>query len=241
LDPSLLQKLFLRYGITYFIFYVLIGSIVISILNWRMREEPGKRVNFWRFLLLGMVLLAIFLVGSLSTARYMSPKKIWTKMTSEEGGFTASFPGKPIKFTEDVPAPSGTDAVPTTAYNVNGGALGVSYAVFYMEYPAGEEALRKSIRQVLEESRNQTVKPLKLKVKSSEFISQGSFPGIDYVYESPKGVGFIHTRTFIKGARVYQVWAGPLTSKNDPNGTPFFESFKLLAPEMGPVVPKTDD
>jgi len=240
LDPALLQKLFLRYGITYFIFYLLIGSIVISVQNWRMREDMSKRVNFWRFLLLGTVLLAIFLVGSLSTARYMLPKKTWTVMTWEESGFSASFPGKPIKFTEDVPDPTGDGSVPTTAYSVNGGVLGVSYAVFYMDYPAGGEALKKNARQVLEESRNQTVRPLKLKVKSSEFIEQGPYQGIDYVYESPKGVGVIHTRTLIKGARVYQVWAGPLTGKNDPNGTPFFTSFKLLAPEMGPVVPKTE-
>lgn len=241
MDPSLLQKVFLRYGITYFVFYVLVGSIVISVQNWRLREEAGKRVNFWRFLLLGMVLLAIFLVGTLSTVQYMAPKKTWTAMESGEGGFAASFPGSPRTITERVPSPSGDGAVTTTAYIIEGGALGVTYAVFYMDYPAGEEALQKDARRVLEESRNQTVKPLDLKVKSSEFITQGPYQGIDYVYQSPTGVGVTRTRTLIKGARLYQVWAGPLTGKNDPNGTPFFESFTLKAPEIGPVTPKTDE
>lgn len=240
MDPSLLQKVFLRYGIMYFVFYLLVGSVVISAQNWRMRGEPGKRVNFWRFLLLGLVLLAIFLVGTLSTVQYMTPKKTWTAITSEEGGFTASFPGSPKTVVEQVPAPSGSGTVPTTAYMIDGGSLGVTYTIFYMDYPAGEAALQKNARRMLEESRNQTVLPYKLKLKSSEFITQGASQGIDYIYQSPTGVGVTHTRTFIKGARIYQVWAGPLTDKDDPNGTQFFESFQLIAPKMGPAGPKTE-
>lgn len=223
LDPSLLQKLFLKHGIEYFTLYILVGWIVISIQNWRMREDPKRRVNFWRFLLLGAVLLAVFLVGTISSAKYLVPAKTWTTITPEGEQFSASIPGKFSKIVDNQFSHTGGGKVTTTSYFYDGGPFDVKYAVNYFEMP--KEMRMQATKPLLEKMRDLTLKE-GYKLVSSQSITLGSNEGIDYTYSSD--IGVTRTLIFVNGSRLYNIWASPLTGKDDPNGKQFFDSFKFI-------------
>lgn len=238
MDPSLMRKLLYRTGIELFTLYVIGSVIIVLVQNWWMREQPRqKRWLLWRVLVAGVVLLALFLGGAHVVAPRLVPHRNWTPFSTKEGRFAVNFPGEPDDLSKRQEFAG--DYCMVYTYVMPGGYTGVNYTLSYLDAPSAD--FKGGPQGVMEGIRNMLVSGVRSQLLSSTPITFAGHPGLEFDYQSPNGIGVVHTRLVMSGKRIYMQWAGPLTDpKTDLNGVEFFKSFKLNEKTIGPIPPKTD-
>lgn len=157
----------------------------------------------------------------------------WQTFTSEEGGFSVSFPGKPQTVRQNKPTQTQGTLINTIfVVETNGGA--VAYAVSYMplKYVNTEQEEYAYLTTLPEDGGG--------RILNSKSISVAGIPGIEYVKLMPNGFIQYNKAFVVMSNRIfYQVF---FTAKDKQtveaemkNVEKFFASFKLLQKNLSGV------
>lgn len=151
----------------------------------------------------------------------------WVKFNSTTGNFSILLPTQPTeeKKTTPTPYPSYT----STLYMAK--LTGQLYLVGWVDY---EPSFVFNTDKELEANRDNMVKAVKGKLLTSNKITFGTYPGLDFTGEFLSGDRqfLFKARVFIIGKRPYILtYVFPQGQESIPNGARFFSSFKL-APKV---------
>ena len=145
------------------------------------------------------------------------------KFESEEGKFTAQFPGKPKKTVQNIPTAVGTIK---TNFFMHESASG-AFAVAYSDYPK-DHVKNSGVENVLKGAREGAAKNIGGKVVSHKAITLDKHKGQHVVISSDKTGLEIHVRHYFNGDRMYQALVVGQKGKVDNDKTKkFLESFKI--------------
>jgi len=145
-------------------------------------------------------------------------------VVSEDGRFSAVFPGSPK--TSSVPVQSGDVTVTMNMVGVENGAA--SYIVSTVDYPDGTLS-RKPVDAAFQSIVDGTVGNVRGTLRSASPITLGEATGREVLIDVTAKDLAVHERIFIVGDRLYQVmYGGPAGTESAPRATRFLNSFKLL-------------
>jgi len=162
--------------------------------------------------------LAMFLLSLLHGMGAASSSNNWNLFTSQEGNFSALFPGEPKEKTQN-----------ELVFKVHSFAFekrNTAYLVLYVDYP--EKLHVSPTEQTFDGARNGALgKDGKLLQEKS--ITIEGFPGREIQVNKNKGEAFIVDRYFLAANRMYQIMAVvPKQDQSSTNISYFLNSFSLL-------------
>lgn len=144
-------------------------------------------------------------------------------VTSEDGGFKATFPVK----AQATSMPVKTGGIEVTMNMVAAEKNGASFVVSYVDYPKGTLA-QKSTDQAFKDIIEGTVGNIQGTLRSAEPITLGGTPGREVLIDVPEQNVAVHERIFLVGDRLYQVmYGGPKGTESSGDALTFMDSFKL--------------
>jgi hypothetical protein len=141
--------------------------------------------------------------------------------TFADAHFKARFPSPPKRSERDVPTAAGTLHLVTYTAEVRT-TYGFSVGWFQLAEPPAADA----VRPFLDSTQRGSVTAVKGELESSEYITVGDSPGIEYVAKMEAG-GFVKARTVLAGKDVY-VLQMIAEDRNAPQYTEFIEGFHVL-------------
>jgi hypothetical protein len=146
------------------------------------------------------------------------------KVVSEDGRFSAVFPGPPK--TSSLPVQSGDVTVTMNMVGVENGPA--SYIVSTVDYPQGTLS-GKPVDAAFQSIVDGTVGNVRGTLRSAAPITLGDTTGREVLIDVTAKNLAVHERIFIIGDRLYQVmYGGPAGTESAPSATRFLNSFKLL-------------
>jgi hypothetical protein len=146
------------------------------------------------------------------------------QFTATDAGFTADFPTKPRRQEQQVPA--GAASLRLVQYTAElSSDLGFSAGWFHLpQAPAADGA-----KTFLDATVNGSVAAIKGKLLSSQSLTVGPNPAVEYTASVPQG-HFVKARTILAGADVFILQV--VSDRQDPVGYGrFVSSFRLTSPQ----------
>jgi hypothetical protein len=162
------------------------------------------------------LLLVVGAVASQATAE--------DKFTSENGRWSALFPGKPTESEKEIDTPLGKMTTYTASFDAK---KGLGLLVIYVDYP--DQVKKQKPQEVLARARDGAKGPFgKLLDNKVITLGESSIPGLEYQVAKAEGI-FLRTRMFLDGARLYQaiIVGTKLDDLNSPGADRFLDSFEL--------------
>jgi hypothetical protein len=154
------------------------------------------------------------------------PAAVWTELVPDDKSFAVLLPGTPKKQTKEVKTPQGTLTI--TTWVLEPEKDGPAYLVSYSELPGGPHKL--TAEQRLDQARDGAVASTKGKIQSEKKMTLQGHPGRDLLILT-KDKQHLHTRLFVVGARLYQLFVvGTAAQVASKDTAKFFDSFKLKLP-----------
>ena len=158
----------------------------------------------------------------------------WRQFTSDDWGYSVMLPGEPTKSQLSIPGP-----VPSVSHQVLAVEGGVSqFGVAVADFPA-EGVFPATDEERLDFGRNSVVAGIKAKGLTSKLsgetaIEVGGKKGREFLVEV-EGLGFIRSRLFWEGRRLYQVKVASKPEFLNPKAAEYFmDSFRIKEPEVQP-------
>ena len=143
------------------------------------------------------------------------------EFTFDDAHFKARFPSPPKRSEQEVPTASGNLRLISYTAEVSK-TYGFSVGWFQLAEPPVADA----VRPFLESTQRGSVTAVEGELDSSEYITVGDSPGIEYVAKMKAG-GFVKARTVLVGKDVY-VLQMVAENRNAPQYTEFIEGFHVL-------------
>lgn len=160
-------------------------------------------------------LLLIFLSGTAVAAAE------WQEYRSEEGGFTALFPGTPKANFE----PADKSGVAAHEFVVGLGQI--AYAVSYNDFAPNTFA-GKNPQRILDRARDRLVKGQPVKLLADKPVKTDNHIGREVVFEESDGYTQVY-RIYVVKDRLYEtITGGPKGSDKSPETIRFHDSFRFI-------------
>ena len=170
-----------------------------------------------KYKLLYLVLITTVLIGCQLTGS--------KTFTSDEAGFSISFPGSPTQDAQNVNTPVGAIIMHTFMIEKSDSA----YMVAYSDYP---ESLANQTPPdvILSGARDGAVANVQGRLVSEIFISLQGHLGREILIEAPAAEAFARVRIYLAGNRMYQIMALTSTQQESlaDEITSYLNSFVIL-------------
>lgn len=172
--------------------------------------------------LAGVVLLLVALVALAACSKDSddTPAAL-TPFTADDAHFRAPFPSPPTRSEQEVPTAAGNLRLVTYTSEVRK-TYGFSVGWFQLAAAPAEDA----VRPFLESTQRGSVTAVEGELESSEYITVGGSPGIEYLAKMKAG-GFVKARTVVVGRDVY-VLQMITEDRNARQYMEFVEGFQVL-------------
>jgi len=158
----------------------------------------------------------------------------WKQFTSGQWGYSVMLPGEPVESEASIPGP-----VPSVSHQVLAVEGGVSqFGVAVADFPA-EGIFPPTDEERLDFGRNSVITGIKAKgltpkLSGETAIELGGRKGREFLVEV-EGMGFIRSRLFWEGRRLYQVKVASKPEFLNPKAADYFmDAFRINATEAKP-------
>ena len=146
----------------------------------------------------------------------------WEEFSSQEGGFTAKWPGKPTEKSQQVETDSGQLDQKMFALEKNR----IGYGVIYFDLPAPVKSVEE-MEMRFAGVRSRFLKNDKVKLLTERVMTLAGYAGKEFQYE--QGDRLVTMKIFAIEQRVYSVFLATQKDKHPPGSeSPFFSSFRII-------------
>jgi hypothetical protein len=146
--------------------------------------------------------LILFFIAPLLFGCFKTSDEPLIEYTSDEGRFSVSMPGKPVKRIEKVSTPVGTIAM----YEFLVEKPEIAYVVAYADYP--NDAVQNSDpEKILDSAKKGAMQNIGGKITQEDDITYGEDPGRELHFSAKGGLWSGQAVLLLSGNRLYQVLA----------------------------------
>lgn len=172
--------------------------------------------------LLAAISVSLLAIANSASINAQSSKLDWKEYVSPQGKFSILFPGKP----ETGYRPIGADSESSVTYVTNVIIDEKAWAVAYFDLPAAPPD-EKAIQARFDRTRDHMLKMYSVKATDEEKVLINGYPVRAFKTKTDDQRRVQHTKIYLVGQRVYQVWALVRVGDEETSGLAgYFNSFK---------------